>query len=85
MNNLKCQYLVGECMIDFPITTRNPSYANSWIYLPDSMIKVDVKHSSPLFKHSFIFQGRNYHWGRRVASSDFLEKKQRERPWTEAH
>jgi hypothetical protein len=47
MNNLKCQYLVSECMIDFPIATRNPSYANSWIYLPDSMIKVDVKHRQP--------------------------------------
>jgi len=39
--------IVGECMIDFPIATRNPSFANSWIYLPDSIIRVDVKHRQP--------------------------------------
>jgi hypothetical protein len=45
MNNLKWQYLVGECKIDFPIATRIPSLENScWIYLTDSIITMDVKH-----------------------------------------
>ena len=40
--------IVGECNIDFPIVIRIPSFENSfWIYLPDSIITVDVKHRQP--------------------------------------
>jgi hypothetical protein len=48
MNNFKWQYLVGECKMDFPIATWIPSFENSfWIYLPDSIITLDVKHLQP--------------------------------------
>ena len=48
MNNFKWQYLVCECKMDFPITTRIPSFENRfWIYLPDSIITVNVKHRQP--------------------------------------
>ena len=49
MNNIKWQYLVGECKMDFPVATRIPSFENSfWINLPDSIITVDVKHRQPI-------------------------------------
>jgi hypothetical protein len=55
MNNFKIQYLVGECKMDFPVATRIPSCENSfWIYLPDSIITVHVKHRQPaqvIFSH----------------------------------
>ena len=48
MNNFKLQYLVVEYKMDFPIATRIPSFENNfWIYLPDSIITMDVKHLKP--------------------------------------
>ena len=42
-------YLVGECKIHFLVATRIPSFGkNSWIYLLDSIIMVDVKHRQPI-------------------------------------
>ena len=42
-------YLVGECKIDFVVTTRIPSFEkSSWNYLLDSIITVDVKHRQPI-------------------------------------
>ena len=38
----------GECKMDFPIATRIPSFENRLsIYLPDSIITVDVNHRQP--------------------------------------
>jgi hypothetical protein len=48
MNYFKWQYLVGECKMDFPITTWIPPFENNlWIYLPDSIITMYVKHLQP--------------------------------------
>ena len=48
MNNFKLQYLVVEYKMDFPIATYIPSFENNfWIYLPNSIITMDVKHRQP--------------------------------------
>ena len=40
--------LSRQCKMDLPIATRIPSFDNSfWIYLPDSIITVNVKHRQP--------------------------------------